>query len=107
MALADNYLHPSEEEVILSKMPKLFPTESNHKEKFDTALKNYKILDHAKAMEIIHDTFKHFDQIKFTQKYKVYTDMYDVVNADGKVEESEKIALDALKEIINMNAEKK
>ena len=107
MALADNYLHPSEEEVILGKMTKLFPTESNHKEKFDAALKSYNILDHAKAMEIIHDTFKHFDQVKFTQKYKVYTDMYDVVNADGKVEESEKIALDALKEIINMNAEKK
>ncbi len=107
MALADNYLHPSEEEVILSKMTKLFPTESNHKEKFDAALKSYKTLDHAKAMGIIHDTFKHFNQVKFTQKYKVYTDMYDVVNADGKVEESEKIALDALKEIINMNAEKK
>ena len=31
--------------------------------------------------------------------------MYDIVNADGKVEESEKYALDGLKEIIDMNAQ--
>jgi hypothetical protein len=30
-----------------------------------------------------------------------------VINADGKVEESEKIVLEALKEIININAEVK
>lgn len=33
--------------------------------------------------------------------------MYNVINANGKVEEAKKIALDALKEIINMNAEAK
>jgi len=35
----------------------------------------------------------------------IYTDMYDVVNADGKVEESEKTALVELKEIIDLNSE--
>jgi uncharacterized tellurite resistance protein B-like protein len=56
-------------------------------------------------MEVIRATFKHFDQIKFTQKYKVYTDLYDIVNADGKVEESEMVALEILKEIIDMNSD--
>jgi uncharacterized tellurite resistance protein B-like protein len=105
MALADNYLHPAEEEVILGKMAKLFPTETNPKQKFDAALLNYKTLLHNEVMDIIRGTFKQFDHIKFAQKYKVYTDMYDVVNADGKVEESEKTALDALKEIIDLNSE--
>lgn len=107
MALADHYLHPAEEEVILDKMRKLFPTELNPKKKFDDAVKRYESLSHEKAIEAIRASFKHFDQIKFVQKYKVYTDMYDVINADGKVEEAEKIALDALKEIININAEAK
>jgi uncharacterized tellurite resistance protein B-like protein len=107
MALADKYLHPSEESVILDKMSRLFPAEANPKKKFDDAVKKYESLSHEKAMEIIRDTFKHYDHVKFAQKYKVYTDMYDVINADGKVEEAEKIALDALKEIINMNAEAK
>jgi uncharacterized tellurite resistance protein B-like protein len=107
MALADHYLHPSEETVILDKMSRLFPTEADPKKKFDDAVKHYESLSHEKVMEVIRDTFRHFDQVKFAQKYKVYTDMYDVINADGKVEEAEKIALDALKEIINMNAEAK
>jgi len=107
MALADNYLHSAEEEVILGKMKKLFPAEADLKKKFDEAFIHYQSLDHKTTMDIIKATFKHFDQVKFTQKYKVYTDMYDVVNADGKVEESEKLALDALKEIIDLNAEAK
>jgi uncharacterized tellurite resistance protein B-like protein len=107
MALADNYLHPAEEEVILGKMAKLFPTETNPKQKFDAALLHYKTLPHSDVMDIIRGTFKQFDHVKFVQKYKVYTDMYDVINADGKVEESEKIALDSLKEIIDLSAGEK
>ncbi|MCX8490467.1 MAG: hypothetical protein ORN54_05320 [Cyclobacteriaceae bacterium] len=105
MALADNYLHPSEEEVILGKMSKLFPTETNPKQKLDAASSHYKTLAHDEVMDIIRNTFKQFNHIKFAQKYKVYTDMYDVINADGKVGEAEKIALDALKEIIDLNSE--
>lgn len=107
MALADNFLHPSEEEVILTKMAKLFPTEANPKKKFDEAVVYYETLSAEQAMDIIQSTFKHFDQVKFAQKYKVYTDMYDVVNADGKIEEAEKIALDALKKVIDLNSESK
>ena len=107
MALADQYLHPAEESVILEKMSKIFPSEENPKKKFDAAVLYYESLSHEEAMQIIRDTFKHFDQVKFAHKYKVYTDMYDVINADGKVEEAEKIALEALKEIININAEAK
>lgn len=107
MALADHYLHPVEEEVILGKMSKLFPTEANPKQKFDAELARYKSFDHETAMTIIRDTFKQFSSVDFSQKYKVYTDLYDVINADGKVEESEKIVLEALKEIIVINAEVK
>jgi uncharacterized tellurite resistance protein B-like protein len=57
------------------------------------------------TMDVIRETFKHFDKVTFAQKYKVFTDMYDIVNADGKVEESEKHTLDGLKEIIDLNAQ--
>lgn len=107
MALADKYLHQSEEEVILAKMTKLFPTEGDRKKKYDAAVTEYKSLSHEKVIAIISETFKHFSSVTFSQKYKVYTDMYDVINADGKVEEAEKVALEALKEIINLNAEEK
>jgi hypothetical protein len=103
VALADRYLHPSEEEVILGKIEKLFPEEEDKKKKFDDAVKQYESLSPLAAMETIRTSFVYFDRVNFALKYKVYIDMYDVVNADGKVEGAEKLALNALKEIINMN----
>jgi len=105
MAMADGSLHSSEEQVILGKMTKLFPTETDYKTRLDKAVKEYRILDGAIVMNVIRESFLFFDKVTFAQKYKVYADMYDIVNADGKVEESEKHALDGLKEIIDMNAE--
>ncbi|HEV8513863.1 MAG TPA: TerB family tellurite resistance protein [Cyclobacteriaceae bacterium] len=107
MAISDGSLHSCEEQVILNKMAKLFPEETDSKKKLQMALTEYKALDHAMTMDVIRETFKHFDKVTFAQKYKVYADMYDIVNADGKVEESEKNALTGLKEIIDMNAQTK
>jgi uncharacterized tellurite resistance protein B-like protein len=50
---------------------------------------------------LIQESFRHFNEVKFTQRYKIYTDMYDIINADGKVDESETRALNALKSIID------
>ncbi|MBS1949710.1 MAG: TerB family tellurite resistance protein [Bacteroidetes bacterium] len=105
MALADNFLHPSEEQVILEKMKRMFPDEADLKKKYNAAVTEYRSLDKSLTSTVIRDSFKSFSSIKFAHKYKVYTEMYDVVNADGKVEESEKVALDALKEIIDINSE--
>ena len=105
MAISDGSIHSSEEQVILSKMTKLFPDESDLKKKLQLALTEYRALDQVMTMDVIKESFKHFDKVTFAQKYKVYADMYDIVNADGKVEESEKHALDGLKEIIDMNAQ--
>jgi len=105
MAISDGSIHSSEEQVILNKMTKLFPNESDLKKKLQLALTEYRALDQVMTMDVIRESFKHFDKVTFAQKYKVYADMYDIVNADGKVEESEKHALDGLKEIIDMNAQ--
>lgn len=105
MAMADGSLHSSEELVILNKMSKLFPNETDLKGKLQMAIKEYRSVDPALTSNVIRESFLFFDKVTFAQKYKVYADMYDIVNADGKVEESEKHALDGLKEIIDMNAE--
>jgi uncharacterized tellurite resistance protein B-like protein len=105
MAHADGSLHPSEESMILNKISKLFPEEGNARAKLDEAIAKYNGLDQEKILETIRASFKYFYDVTFAQKYKVYTDMYDVINADGKVAEAEKKALDALKEIISINAE--
>lgn len=104
MALADGSLHPQEEILILDNLTKLFPLEGNPKKKFDDALASYKTYDASKINEFIHTSFKHFTQVRFAQRYKIYTDMYDIMHADGKVAEAEQLALDTLKKIIDMAA---
>lgn len=105
MAHADGEYHPSEEEAILAKLPKLFPNEPNPKEKLKQSLAQYKTVKPEEFKGLIHDTFHHFTQVKFSQKYKVYTDMFDIVHADGKVHEAEERALNELKDIIDAGSE--
>jgi uncharacterized tellurite resistance protein B-like protein len=102
MAYADGVYHPAEKEVIAERIPKLFPAEADIAGKLARAEKQYTAVDKTQIDTIIKDTFKHFNSIRFAQKYKVYTDMYDIIHADGKVEESETLALNQLKDIIEM-----
>ena len=104
MALSDGSLHPSEELVILDRLTKLFPQEGNPKKKFDEAVNAYKKADKINIDEFIHHSFKHFTNVKFAQRYKIYTDMYDIMHADGKVADAEQVALDTLKKIIDLGA---
>jgi len=104
MAHADGDLHVTEVKVIKEKMAKIFPNEDADK-KFTTALDEYNAFDKSKLNKLFHASFAHFNTVKFSQKYRVYGDMYDIIYADGKVEESEKRALDELKDIIDINSE--
>jgi len=104
MALADGTLHPQEEMVIIDKLTRLFPLEGNPKKKFDEAVAAYKNFDKSTMDEFIHLSFKHFHHIKFAHRYKVYTDMYDIIHADGKVDETETVAINTLKKIIDLGA---
>jgi uncharacterized tellurite resistance protein B-like protein len=104
MALADGTLHAQEEMVILDKLTKLFPQEGNPKKKFDNAVAAYKNFDKLTMDDFIQHSFKHFNTVKFAQRYKVYTDMYDIIHADGKVDDTETVAVNALKKIIDLGA---
>jgi uncharacterized tellurite resistance protein B-like protein len=105
MAASDGTIHSGEELVILSKMTNLFPQESDLKKKLNQAVAEYRALDPSLVTSVIRESFGYFNQVTFAEKYKVYSDMYDIVNADGKVEESERHALTALKQIIDMDEE--
>lgn len=104
VAYADGLLHPAEEHVIIETISKLFPQEGNPKKKFDDAEIEYKKFDKSNLDEFILFSFRNFSHVTFAQRYKVYTDMYDIVNADGKVHEAEKKAMNALKQIIDLGA---
>ena len=103
MAHADGEFHENEKQVILEKMKRLYPADEDFNKKFNEALHLYDDFDKKQLKTLFRDTFNHFSAVKFPVKYKVYTDMYDIINADGKVDESETKALNALKEIIDIS----
>jgi uncharacterized tellurite resistance protein B-like protein len=107
MAHADGDYHNSEVEVILKKIPKLFPDDPNPSQRLDAAVSQYLATDPSQVKSIIRDTFRFFDTVKFSQKYKVYTDMFDIINADGRVDDSETQAMNELKSIIDLGSAKK
>jgi uncharacterized tellurite resistance protein B-like protein len=104
MAHADGELHVTEVKVIKEKMAKLYHGENIDK-KFTAALDEYNAFDKSNLNKLFHGSFAHFNTVKFAQKYRVYGDMYDIIYADGKVEESEQRAIDELKDIIDINSE--
>jgi len=106
VAHADGVFHELEISLVRDKMVKLFhPEEVDLDVKLGEAIKQYNTFDKNQLRILFRDTFDHFINVKFAQKYKVYIDMYDIINADGKIDESETKALNELKEIIDISAE--
>jgi len=103
MAHADGEYHDLEMGVIKEKMHKLYPKEINMDERLGAALKQYIEFDKGQLKLLFRDTFHHFTNVKFAQKYRVYTDMYDIINADGKIDDRETNALSMLKEVIDLS----
>jgi uncharacterized tellurite resistance protein B-like protein len=104
MAYSDGEYHEQEHNVIVDKARKLFPGATDIDDLVAGAKREYRSTDQSKVPLIIRESFRHFHMIKFSQKYKIYADMYDIINADGKVDESEAASLNELKEIIELGA---
>ena len=105
MAFADGEFHPDEVNVVKAKIKKIYPNANEHEQKLKDTMEQYNAFDKANLTELFKDTFAHFNHVKFSQKYKVYTDMYDIINADGTIDESETEALDSLKKIIDLGVD--
>jgi uncharacterized tellurite resistance protein B-like protein len=103
MAHADGEFHETEVNVVREKMKKLFPHDDNPEKRLKEAMALYDDFDKNQLRILIRDTFSQFSEIKFPVKYHIYADMYDIINADGKVDESETHAISMLKEIIDIS----
>ena len=105
MAHADGSMHQQEESIVREKMKRLFPEGEDLDAHFNRVLEQYRNSPKEQIPVIIRDSFDHFNSVTFSAKYRVYTDMYDIINADGRVDQYEKNALDQLREIINLGIE--
>ena len=103
MSEADHNYDPNEMAVIQGKMAALFPNEVDFEKKLYTTIREYNAFDKSNLNELFQDSFDHFAKDEFKQKNQLYHDLQEIIMADGKIEQSEAKALNALKEIIDLN----
>ena len=106
MAYADDHFDETEEDVILSKMKRLYPKEESQIPKYEQFKNDYKTLDSDDIDQLIQSNFENFSHVSFSDKYRVYREMYDIINADGVIDDSETEAMDKLKKIIDYEVKK-
>lgn len=106
MSHADSSYDPSEMATIKSKMKGLYPEGTDIEKKLYLTIREYNAFDKSKLGDLFEETLGHFD-LDVPKKNNVYNDLYEIMQADGKVEKSETKTLETLKQIIDLHAEKK
>lgn len=106
MSHADDSYDPYEMATIKSKMSGLYPAGTDMEKKLYQTIREYNSFDKARLGDLFEETLKHF-RLDVPKKDNVYTALYEIMQADGKIEQSETNELEALKQIIDLHAEKK
>ena len=101
IANADGFIHIKEKESILLKLKKQFPDERDYEslKRFKNMNKLYEenIEDQDETIKI--NIEKH-PGIRFSEKNRILSDIYDIINSDGIVDDRETEALNKIKKII-------
>lgn len=105
MSHADQNYDPQEMAAIKSKMHTLFPDDTDLEKKLYAAIREYNSFDKSKITELIDQTLQHFGVDTLTDK--VYADLYEIIQADGNVYQSETKAFETIKRIIEIHSEPK
>ena len=100
MSRADDSYDPSEIAAIKVKMNTLFAEGTDLEKKLYSAIREYNSFDKSKLTELFAGSIEHFSK-KSAVEAHLFKDLSEIVQADGKVDQSEKHALDALKRIID------
>ena len=101
MSQADKSYDPSEMAVIKRKMPGLFPVGTDFEKKLYTTIRQYNAYDKSLLTQLFEETIRHFKKDpKLSIDEKLYTDLLEIVSADGNVDSDEAKAFEALKKII-------
>ncbi len=97
---ADNTYDPKELAIIKAKMGKLFPEGTDLEKKLYSTIKQYNLFDKSKLNELFESSLRHFGN-ESASKSGLYSDLYEIIQADGKIHQSETSSLEVLKNIID------
>lgn len=90
---------------IKQKIRGLFEENADIEKKLYLAIREYNSFDKSKLSELFSSSFKHFSEDRSVLKNNFYDDLREIIQADGRVDHAEASALEALKEIIELNSQ--
>jgi len=102
MSRADDSYDPSEIAAIKVKMNSLFAEGTDLEKKLYGAIREYNSFDKNKLTELFASSIQHFSK-KSPVEAHLFSDLSEIIQADGKVDPSERKALDVLKRIIDQH----
>ena len=97
MGHVDGSLHPNEKDTILEGMKEIFPNHSTLNEKFVELDAIYKKLGHGRAEDLLKFSLPRFTNIDPVKKKEIYAALFDIINANGRVNEEETQTLQVFK----------
>lgn len=98
---SDSSYDPSEMKVIKTKMADLFPAGTDIEKKLYGAIREYNTFDKSKLDELFSKSIEHFKTEGHVKDNSVFTDIQDIVRADGQVNSSESKALETINKLIS------
>jgi uncharacterized tellurite resistance protein B-like protein len=99
MSRADDSYDPSEMAAIKDKMNNLFSKDTDLEKKLYSTIREYNSFDKNKLSELLSDSIQHFSNDAVDAR--LFNDLREIIQADGKVDQAEMNALEALKRMID------
>ena len=93
----DGSLHPNEKDTILERMRELFPGYALLNEKLREMELMYGKLGHSRAEDLLKLRLPKFSDIDPIKKKEIYAAFFDIINANGRVNEEETHTLQVFK----------
>ena len=97
MGHVDGSLHPNEKDTILERMRELFPGYALLNEKLVEMELRYGKLGYTRAEELLKLSLPKFSDIDPIKKKEIYAALFDIINANGRVNEEETNTLKVFK----------
>ena len=99
MSRADDTYDPSEMAAIKVKMNTLFAEGTDLEKKLYIAIREYNSFDKSKLNELFAGSILHFSK-NSTVDAHLFNDLKEIIQADGKIDQTEASALEALERMI-------
>ncbi|MEJ0057428.1 MAG: TerB family tellurite resistance protein [Bacteroidota bacterium] len=89
MAHVDGSIHPNERDTILERMRNLFPNDPSIDQKAMSIEREYSSLGDMRAEILLKESMLKFNNADAGTKKEIYSALFDIINANGKVNQEE------------------